>query len=192
MANYGWKWSLFPFLDTAATVHVLTASDNDVKTCRSSNCTFSARLKLWSRSERINKLDCDYSYWQMFSWVCSAPEIPRDIAFIPSILKHVKKVYSKRENWLGKLNPNFSSEMKSLAFLLPSVDSGIEKWERETERKPKNEGGGKGRGRKERGSSSISSPPPPRSLTRAIFLAVFDTRSSFLVPKPHGNACYAG
>ena len=123
----------------------------------------------------------------MFSWVCPAPEIPRDIAFIPSILKHVKKVYSKREKRLGKLNPNFSSEMKSWAFLLPSVDSGIEKWERETERKPKNERGGRGRGRKERGSSSLSSPPPPRSLTRAIFLAVFDTHSSFLVAKPHGN-----
>ena len=161
MANYGWKWSLFPFLDTAATVHVLTASDNDVKTCRSSNCTFSARLKLWSRSERINKLDCDYSYWQMFSWVCPAPEIPRDIAFIPSILKHVKKVCSKREKRLGKLNPNFSSEMKSWAFLLPSVDSGIEKWERETERKPKNERRGRGRGgRKEEVPTFLPRPLP--------------------------------
>ena len=29
-------------------------------------------------------------------------------------------------------------------------------------------------------------------LTRAIFRAVFDSRSSFFVPKQHGNACYAG
>ena len=26
----------------------------------------------------------------------------------------------------------------------------------------------------------------------AIFRAVFDSRSSFFAPKPHGNACYAG
>ena len=31
-----------------------------------------------------------------------------------------------------------------------------------------------------------------RSFTRAIFRAVFDSRSSFFAPKPHGNACYAG
>ena len=29
-------------------------------------------------------------------------------------------------------------------------------------------------------------------LTRAIFRAVFDSRSSFFAPKQHGNACYAG
>ena len=32
----------------------------------------------------------------------------------------------------------------------------------------------------------------PRSFTCATFLAVFDSRSSFFSPKPHGNACYAG
>ena len=32
----------------------------------------------------------------------------------------------------------------------------------------------------------------PRSFNRAIFRAVFDSRSSFFAPKPHGNACYAG
>ena len=35
----------------------------------------------------------------------------------------------------------------------------------------------------------------PRNVifgTRAIFRAVFDSRSSFFAPKPHGNACYAG
>ena len=40
--------------------------------------------------------------------------------------------------------------------------------------------------------SFLSSPPPPRSFTYAIFRAVFDSRSSFFTPKPHGNACYAG
>ena len=34
--------------------------------------------------------------------------------------------------------------------------------------------------------------PPPRSFTYTIFRAVFDSRSSFFGPKPHGNACYVG
>ena len=58
---------------------------------------------------------------------------------------------------------------------------------RETKQEPNNEsGGGGGEGRK------LSSPPPPRSFTYAIFRPVFDSRSSFFAPKPHGNACYAG
>ena len=40
--------------------------------------------------------------------------------------------------------------------------------------------------------SFFSSPLPPRSFTCVIFLAVFDSRSSFFSPKPHRNACYAG
>ena len=35
-------------------------------------------------------------------------------------------------------------------------------------------------------------PTPLRSFTRPSFCAVFDSRSSFFAPKPHGNACYAG
>ena len=33
--------------------------------------------------------------------------------------------------------------------------------------------------------------PPPRLLA-PFFRAVFDSRSSFVAPKQHGNACYAG
>ena len=51
-------------------------------------------------------------------------------------------------------------------------------------------GGGGGEGRKP--SFLPTPPPPPRSFTCAIFRAVFDSRSSFFAPKPHGNACYAG
>ena len=40
--------------------------------------------------------------------------------------------------------------------------------------------------------SFLSSPSPPRSFTYALFRAVFDSRSLFFAPKPHGNACYAG
>ena len=58
---------------------------------------------------------------------------------------------------------------------------------REMERELKeNERGGRGSGR------NLSSTPPPRSSTGAIFRAVFDFRSSFFAPKPHGKACYAG
>ena len=47
------------------------------------------RLKLSSRSERINKLDRDFSYWQILALVC-----PRDIAYISAIFKRVQnKVY---------------------------------------------------------------------------------------------------
>ena len=53
-----------------------------------------------------------------------------------------------------------------------------------------------GRFSKSRGLSAsvsfLSSPPPPRSFTYAVFRAIFDYRSSFFAPKPHGNACYAG
>ena len=40
--------------------------------------------------------------------------------------------------------------------------------------------------------SFLSSPPSLPFFTCAIFRAVFDSRSSFFAPKPHGNACYAG
>ena len=67
---------------------------------------------------------------------------------------------------------------------------------REMKQEPKNERGRSGRFSKSRGLSAsvsfLSSPPPPRSFTYAIFRAVFDSRSSFFAPKPHGNACYAG
>ena len=47
-----------------------------------------------------------------------------------------------------------------------------------------------------RANLSPAPPPPrplqPRSFTRAIFRAVFDSRSSFFDPKPHGNDYYAG
>ena len=72
---------------------------------------------------------------------------------------------------------------------------------REIEREPKDEkrgrwGGGGGR-RKETPAEKpplpyLSSLPPPCCFTRAIFGAVFDSRSWFFAPKPHGNACYAG
>ena len=40
--------------------------------------------------------------------------------------------------------------------------------------------------------SFLSSPPPPHSFTCTIFREVSDFRSSFVAPKPHGNAWYAG
>ena len=45
---------------------------------------------------------------------------------------------------------------------------------------------------KERPRNGILGFGRARNETRAIFRAVFDSRSSFFAPKPHGNACYAG
>jgi len=56
---------------------------------------------------------------------------------------------------------------------------------REMKREPKNERVGRGRGRKERFPSFLPHPLP------ALLLAPFDSCSSFFVPKPHRNACYA-
>ena len=53
-----------------------------------------------------------------------------------------------------------------------------EKWNKSEKMKV---GGGGGEG-------FLFSPPPPRSFTYAIFRAVFDSRSSLFVPKPHGNS----
>ena len=73
----------------------------------------------------------------------------------------MKKVYSKGEKRLGKLNPNFSSEMKSLAFLLPSVDSGIEnEKEKRNESQKMKEGGKEGEGRKEEVPPFLPHPLP--------------------------------
>ena len=53
------------------------------------------------------------------------------------------------------------------------------------------EGGGGGGGEGRRRFPSFLS-PPPRAFTRTISRAVFDSRSSFFAPKPHGNARLAG
>ena len=60
-------------------------------------------------------------------------------------------------------------------------------WFRSKER-PRNGILGFGRARNETRAKKT----PPRSFTYAIFRAVFDSRSSFFAPKPHGNACYSG
>ena len=58
----------------------------------------------------------------------------------------------------------------------------------EMEREPKKERGGEGKGKE----GNLSSSSRHRSLTRAIFRVVFDSRSLFFAPEPHLNACYAG
>ena len=45
---------------------------------------------------------------------------------------------------------------------------------------------------KERPRNEILGFRRARNATRAIARAVFDSRSSFFAPKPHGNACCAG
>ena len=67
MGNYGWKWS---FLYAVATVGVLTASNKDI-------------IKSLIRFEGINKLIVLANH---------ITKIPRDIAFIPWIIKHVQRL----------------------------------------------------------------------------------------------------
>ena len=68
-ANYRWKWSLLLLL--LLTEDVLTSSYNDVlKSCRNSKRIFCMTIKSSSLLERINKLQRDYSYWQILSLVC--------------------------------------------------------------------------------------------------------------------------
>ena len=57
-------------------------------------------IKTWYSFDRINKLDRDYSYFQSLSLVYPSPppEIPRDIAFIPSILKRLQRW------WVSSIN----------------------------------------------------------------------------------------
>ena len=50
------------FLDAVATVHVLTASNIDVKLEKNSTCTLCLPIKSSSRFERIKKLDRDYLF----------------------------------------------------------------------------------------------------------------------------------
>ena len=62
--NNGKLWvesDRFFFPNAVATVDVLTASNNDVKLVETWTVHF-ANSKLYYRFERINKLDCDYSY----------------------------------------------------------------------------------------------------------------------------------
>ena len=67
------------FFHAVATVDVLT------------NRTFCMTIKSSFCFERMNKVDRDFSHWQILSFVnfCLHPEIPRDIALIPSTLKLV-------------------------------------------------------------------------------------------------------
>ena len=74
MANYGWKRSFLLFLDSAATVDVLTASNNDVNFVKTQ--TVQSRPPFHALANFI---------------FCLPPELPRDIAFIPSILKREQR-----------------------------------------------------------------------------------------------------
>ena len=58
------------FLCAVATVDVFMANGNDVKSCQNSIRRFCMTMKSSSRFDRINKLNCDYSYWKILSLVC--------------------------------------------------------------------------------------------------------------------------
>ena len=61
------------------------------ETSGNSTCTLCLAIKSSSRFERINKLDNDYLYWQIYHLFPLPPEIPRDNSFISPILKRVQR-----------------------------------------------------------------------------------------------------
>ena len=86
------------------TVDVLITSKNDVKLVESRTLHF-ASLKLSSRFGRINKLDCEYSYWQILSLVCPVqyhltsrfyPIIPKARGKIAGVVNKVYSPFSHR------------------------------------------------------------------------------------------------
>ena len=54
------------FFNAEATVDVLTASNNDINFVEIQPYIFKSLF----RFERINKVDRDFSYWQILSFVC--------------------------------------------------------------------------------------------------------------------------
>ena len=76
---------IITFLYAVLTVGVLTASNNDMKLVETRTVHF-ARIKLSFCFEGINKLLVLANFI-----TCLPPEIPRDIAFIPGIIKHVQR-----------------------------------------------------------------------------------------------------
>ena len=68
-------------------------------------------VKSSSRFYSINKLGRDYSHWQILSLFLPR-EIPRDIAFIPSILERVQR-------WRVFLNYGVSGRKAAVKHLNP-------------------------------------------------------------------------
>ena len=98
---------VFTFFNAVATVDVPTASNNDVNFVETQTVTFCMTIKSSFRYERINKVDRD-RFLALANFIFCLPlEIPRDFAFIPSILK-------ARAKMAGVVN-------KFLLILLPSI-----------------------------------------------------------------------
>ena len=105
-----------------------------------------------------------------------------------ALKQSIKLIKLRKSGQLVNLK-NEEELSNTVLYLLACVAS-VSVWFRSKER-PRNGIFGFGRARKGN-ERYLPSSPPPRSFTRAIFHAVFDVRSSFFAPKPHGNACYAG
>ena len=77
------------FFNAVATVDVLTASNNDVRTCRNLNrtfCKFKIALSFWGKKKTRPRLLVLANFI-----TCLPPEIQRDIASIPAIPKRVQR-----------------------------------------------------------------------------------------------------
>ena len=100
---------VFTFFNAVATVDVPTASNNDVSFVETQTVTFCMTIKSSFRFERINKVDRD-RFLALANFIFCLPlEIPRDFAFIPSILKARAKMV---------LLPSIQRNGHTLEFLL--------------------------------------------------------------------------
>ena len=98
MVNNERKWSV-SFLDAVVTVDVFTAIKDGVKTYRNSNCTFCKSkivLPFWQNKQTRPRLILLANFF-----TCLPPEIPRDIASIPSTLKRVRRW---RVSWIRAIS----------------------------------------------------------------------------------------
>ena len=86
------------FFNAVGTVDVLTASNDDVKLVETWTVYF-ANVKLPYRFEKINKLDRNYSYWDILSLVCPL-KYRVTFFFIPSILERVQRW---RVSWIRSI-----------------------------------------------------------------------------------------
>ena len=80
------------FLEEVATVDVLTANNNDVSLVKTRTVQFARLLnrRLLVLFEQTHSTAI-YLHVLVHYISCSSPEIPRDIALIPSLLKRVQR-----------------------------------------------------------------------------------------------------
>ena len=80
MAKYTGRSIIVTYLDTVATVDILTTNNDDVNLVETRNdFLLDYYFKSSSCFDSVNKLDCNFLHWQLLSLFCLPPEKPHDI-----------------------------------------------------------------------------------------------------------------